>query len=185
MESCVKNRLFKSLCISLCGSELWLLASDGFINYVLLGENACAGHGIDLSHNTHCDILPLICNSLPGLDKVCKRCLDFLHSCINSEFEFVRFTILHGTKFGRSLSPTRHTTLFCITRYRSFFDPFADFRKSIVTEHIQSTVNDDMRKVDFLEESLSYRDALFRPHTSGCLLSRYEAADIISFLCTD
>jgi hypothetical protein len=186
MDSCVQYRLFKSFCMSLYGCELWSLSSKAIIN-ICVAWRKCVRRVWDLPHNTHCQILPLLCNSLPILDEVCKRCLNFLHCCINSEFDLVRFAAMHGAKFGRSLSPIGHNTLFCINRYRSsLYDLFSDSRKSIISEYYTSTVSDEiMRKVEFLEESLSYRDALFRPHISGCLLSRSEIQDIISFLCTD
>jgi hypothetical protein len=45
----------------------------------------------------------LLGNSLPILDEVCKRCLNFLNTSINSEIDLVRFAAMHGVKCGRSL----------------------------------------------------------------------------------
>ena len=42
-----------------------------------------------LPYNTHCDILPVLCDALPVFEVLCKRVLSFLLTCINSDCNIV------------------------------------------------------------------------------------------------
>jgi hypothetical protein len=106
---------------------------------------------------------------------------------LQSHFIEVSFTV-HNTWFKIKASTTIgiYSILYQSVYRSSLHDLFFDRRKSIPSEYYKSTLSDEiMQKVSFLVESLSYCDALFRPHISGCLLSKFDIQDIISFPCTD
>ena len=46
---------------------------------------------VGLTHNTHCDILPVLCDALPVFNALLKRVLSFLLKCINSDCNIVSF----------------------------------------------------------------------------------------------
>jgi len=72
---------------------------------------------LSLPHNTHCDILPVLCDALPVLDVLCKRVLSFLLTCINSDCNIVSFVSRYAVLYGRMLLPLGRNALYCSLRY--------------------------------------------------------------------
>jgi len=70
-----------------------------------------------LPHNTHCDILPVLCDALPLFNVLCKRVLFFLLKCINSDCNIVSFVSRYAVLYGRMLSPLGRNALYCSLRY--------------------------------------------------------------------
>ena len=66
-----------------------------------------------LPHNTHCDILPVLCDALPLFNVLCKRVLFFLLKCINSDCNIVSFVSRYAVLYGRMLSPLGRNALYC------------------------------------------------------------------------
>jgi hypothetical protein len=67
--------------------------------------------------NTHNDLLPSLCNSLPVFDEICKRSLLFISSCVQHGSDLVKFVMRHGILFARTRSVLGNYVLFCSRRY--------------------------------------------------------------------
>jgi len=65
---------------------------------------------------THGVLLPLLSQCLPMLDKICRRSLNFVRSCIRHESAFVRFIALHGL-YACSRSLFGRNVVFCAQRF--------------------------------------------------------------------
>ena len=49
--------------------------------------------------DTHCELLPVICDSIPFLDVVFCRTTHFISCCLNSSSEIVNYVARHGVFF--------------------------------------------------------------------------------------
>ena len=76
-----------------------------------------------LPYDSHSNLLPILSDSLPIFDLICRRSVNFLQKCLSSDSLVVNFISFHGIFFGRSFSPMRRKALFCCKRYNvSLFD---------------------------------------------------------------
>ena len=55
----------------------------------------------DLPADTHCELLPVICDSIPFLDIVFCRTTNFINFCLNSSSEIVNYVARHGVFFHK------------------------------------------------------------------------------------
>jgi len=65
----------------------------------------------NLPHNTHCELLPLLCGLLPLMDELARRCATFINGCLDSDCDVVNFVTRHGVYFRRILSPIGRNSL--------------------------------------------------------------------------
>jgi len=84
LSSLTKYRLVHLYCISLYGSELWLLSND---LCVLWRKSLRRIWG--LPFNSHCKLLPLLSQCLPLFDDICIRSLNVIKACIYNGLSFV------------------------------------------------------------------------------------------------
>jgi hypothetical protein len=70
-----------------------------------------------LPYDAHCDIVYLISNSIPVIDELSRRVVNFISSCLNAESDLVRFIIRHGILFARMASPIGRNVTYCRLRY--------------------------------------------------------------------
>jgi len=83
LTSAVKLKLLYAYCSSYYGCELWDM-SNGCVNYVCVTWRKGLRRVCALPYNAHNELLPVLCNTLPVFDVICKRMLSFLHTCVNS-----------------------------------------------------------------------------------------------------
>ena len=57
-----------------------------------------------LPADTHCELLPVICESIPFLDVVFCGTTNFINGCLNSSSEIVNYVTRHGVFFTNALS---------------------------------------------------------------------------------
>jgi len=55
------------------------------------------------SHNTHCNLLPLLCDVLPSMDERSCRCAKFIANALDSDSDVVSCVARHRIYFGRML----------------------------------------------------------------------------------
>ena len=69
------------------------------LRFAWLGVRASGVWG--LPADTHCELLPVICDSMiiPFLDVVCCRTTNFINCCLNSSSEIVNYVARHGVCF--------------------------------------------------------------------------------------
>jgi hypothetical protein len=112
----VKIRLFKSYCSSCYGSELWSL-EDNVIQDFCCSWRSALRRLLNLPCNTHCFLLPILTDSLPVFDEICKRSARFMLSCLNSRYRLVRCIALHSITHGGYYSLLWRNLRFCCRRY--------------------------------------------------------------------
>ena len=65
------------------------------LRFAWLGAREVSG----LPVGTHCELLPVICDSIPFLDIVFCRITNFINCCLNSSSEIVNYVARHGVFF--------------------------------------------------------------------------------------
>jgi len=110
LSSFIKYRLFCSYCMSLYGSELWMLRNDQ-INDLRVSWRKSLRRIWGLPFNYHCYLIPLLSQCLPLLDEIYRRSLNCikLYTCNSSSL--VRAITTHSIQYGR------HDSLLAITYY--------------------------------------------------------------------
>ena len=116
LDYSVKNRLISSFCMNFYGSELWLLAHNRILDICTTWRKAIR-RVWQLPFNTHCDLLPHLCQQLPLFDELCRRSINFLLSCYNSESVLVRSLFLHGLSHFMGRLLVGQNICFCLERY--------------------------------------------------------------------
>ena len=94
----IKTQLLNISCSSLYGSVVWSLY------HVCIAEICVAWRkGVrrvwGLPVDTHYELLPVICGSIPFLDVVFCRTTHFINCCLNSSCEIVKYIARHGVFF--------------------------------------------------------------------------------------
>ena len=59
----------------------------------------------------------LISDSLPLFDEICRRTMNFVYTCLNSDSEMIRSVVLNGVNGSRLSSPIGRNAVFCALRY--------------------------------------------------------------------
>ena len=135
-----------------------------------------------LPFNTHRRFLPLICNSLPVEDEICRRFLNFIHTSLGSS-ELVKFIVKHGILFwGGMFSPCGRNVLFCAERYGFSLNDVIDpgFSSHIVMQQYLDNISvDDSNATVLLMELCFIRDNIFYVPE----LSKGNTVDLITYVC--
>ena len=77
-SSDVLYTLFNSYCMSLYGSQLWNYENKAMMNPLYVAWRKCVRRIYNIPYNTHCKLLPLICQDSAIQIKLYKRFLRFL-----------------------------------------------------------------------------------------------------------
>lgn len=108
----VRINLFKSFCTSMYGCELWSL-TDNVTNVFCSAWRRVLRRVLNLPYTTHCNLLPLLTDTLPAFDEICRRSSQFILSCLNSDSFLVRAVVRYGIEFARYDSCVGRNLLFC------------------------------------------------------------------------
>ena len=93
VDAVIKTQLLNIFCSRLYGSVVWNL------NHVCIAE-VCVGwrKGVrrvwGLPADTYCELLPVICDSIPFLDVVFCRTTHFISCCLNSSSEKIMSLVM-------------------------------------------------------------------------------------------
>ena len=181
----LKLQLIKTFCYSLYGSVLWQLDHSNL-------ETLCTTwrKGLrrvwNIPYQTHCNILPILCNCLPMYDEFCKRTVNFINQCLNSDCELVNQLVHHGIYFERARSPVGRNALICCKKYNA--SDIQSINSNMVHKWFNSTITDELlSKVLVLLELIFIRDGSFEVSAIGAapLYSRQDVISFISSICTD
>lgn len=112
----VRLHLFKAYCSSLYGSTLWLLSSND-LEVLAASWRKSLRRILHLPFRTHCDLLPVVSDSLPFIDEMCKRSIRFAVSCITSQSNLVKTVSRHCIVYAKYGSTFGSNVLFCCQRY--------------------------------------------------------------------
>jgi len=123
LDMLVKLKLFKSYCSSMYGCELWALNSDSIENICVAWRKALR-RVLNLPYNTHSCLLPLLSDTIPIYDELCKRSARFITSCIFSPCHLVQSVAWYSVCFGKYSSPLGNNAMLCCNRYDWSIDSF-------------------------------------------------------------
>ena len=91
-----------TVCTSFYGCELWDLACDKMTDFCTAWRKGVR-RVWNVPADTHCYILPLLCECLPVYDEVCRRSVKFLHTCISHSSKVVRCVANYGIYHERDV----------------------------------------------------------------------------------
>ena len=179
LNSVTKYKLLASYCSSLYGCEIWRLDHSN-INDVCVAWRKGLRRVWNLPADTHCELLPLICDTIPLFDVICSRAIMFINSCLNSTCPIVNYISRFGVYYGRMLSPIGQNAHTCCVRYGvSTPSMCGSLNTCIIKRHFQSRVSDSTRSVvNLLLELLFIKQGSF--YTG---LSTDEIDELIAHLC--
>jgi len=182
-----KLRLFKSYCSTAYGCELWSLYNDA------IGEFSVAWRKgfrrlLNLPHNSHCYLLPLLTDTLPFFDELCKRSARFIISCLFSPSQLVRSMMWHGVVVAKYNSIMGSNALFCCERFGWSPDQFVlnlvNLSNNVFIDYYRAGLEDVEKHNAFsLLELLFIREGTF-VLSNELSLSKAEINDIINCIAT-
>ena len=111
----VIKTLLNTFCSSLFGSVVWDL-NHACIAEICVAWRKGVRRVLGLPADTRCELLPVICDSIPFLDVFC-RTTHFINCCLNSSSETVSYVARRGVFFSRMRSPIGSNAFYCCQRY--------------------------------------------------------------------
>ena len=108
----VEIKLFKTYCSSVYGCELWALDNDNVESFCCAWRNAIR-RVLNLPNNSHSYLLPMLTDSLPIFDEICKRSMRFIRSCMDAKSRLVRSIASHGIFFSKFHSLLGRNIMWC------------------------------------------------------------------------
>jgi hypothetical protein len=169
LDSAVKNELYKVYCSSLYGCELWDL------NNVII-EKCCvewrkgARRVWKLPRDAKSDIVYCIADVTPTFDEICRRSLNFIVKCRNSDSQLVRFIVNCGLEYSCMHFSVARNAIFCSLRYGKSVDKFCDSHKDgrLFRRFYMSQISNEIKALaDNARELALVRDTiLFVPNIS-------------------
>jgi hypothetical protein len=107
--------------------------------------------------------ISLISDSLPIFDEICRRTINFVYSCLNSDSEMIRSVVLNGVNGARFSSPIGRNTVFCALRYKIPLHNIGvtKFNSNVFFERLKSEVPiDQLDLAKVLREAILIRDGV-------------------------
>jgi len=105
------------------GCELWLLDSI-FVEDFCVAWRKALRRVLNLPYNTHSYLLPLLTDTLPIFDEICKRSARFIVSCLFGSSRLVQSVAWHSIVVAKYNSVLGSNALFCCERYDWSVDEF-------------------------------------------------------------
>ena len=118
LDLLIKNQLYKVYCTSFYGCELWDL-NNSCIEQFCVEWRKGARRVWSLPRHARSDIVYCIADVIPTYDELCRRSMNFVVSCQNSDSQFVRYVANFGSKYScRPMhSSIARNAVFCSLRY--------------------------------------------------------------------
>lgn len=101
LTSDIKSSLLMSYCMCLYGSQLWNYSSV-YVSRMFVAWRKVIRLLWNVPYQTHCNILPVLSNTLPVDLLLEKRCIKFIWSCINSNNPIVKSVTLSSINSPKS-----------------------------------------------------------------------------------
>lgn len=180
----VKVKLFKAYCGSMYGCEIWSLDDVAIDEYCIAWRKSLR-RVLDLPYNCHSVLLPLIADSLPVFDEICKRSARFIASCLFYGSPLVQSIACYGVTVARYNSIIGGNALFCCERFGWSIDDFmlgkVDLHSNNFLHFCRGQVSDvEKRCALAVLELICIREGYFSlGPADGLFLSRGQLNDII------
>ena len=184
LDSYTKIKLFSSYCMNLYGCELWLL-SHNQINELSTAWRKAVRRVWELPYITHCYLLPLLCDTLPIFDELCRRAINFIRCCVSHDSRLIRSVATNAIVAGRHTSYLGHNVLFCANRYNcSVAELISTNSDSLIAQRCNNSVEEhQVLQARFLSELIALRDRQL-VLSNQMFLSQTELQELIFTVCT-
>lgn len=159
----VRNMLFKTYCSSHYGAELWDLTNCKIEDYCIAWRKGLRKVW-RLPCDSSCSNVALVSDTVPLLDELCRRVMNFIYSCLNCDSHFVREIVLHGISAG-SLSTIGRNAVFCSLRYNMHIHNIGNNRLTSrhCLELYKNKLNiESLDRATALREVIYVREGLYR-----------------------
>jgi len=103
-------------CTSIYGAELWALNSSNIETFCVAWRKALR-RILQLPYNSHFYFLPILSDTLPVYDEICKRSMKFIATTLVSSSQLVPSIANYCVMFGRYRSFLGTNALLCCGRY--------------------------------------------------------------------
>ena len=152
----VRNMLFKSYCSSHYGAELWDLSNSKIEDYCIAWRKGLR-EVWKLPHDSSCLYVALVSNTVPLLDELCRRVMNFMYTCLHCDSNFVRSIVSHGIAAGTS-SPIGRNAAFCSLRYNMRVDSIGD--NKLTGGHWFELFNSKLN-IDSIDRATALREIIY------------------------
>ena len=116
----------------------------------------------DLPADTHCELLPVICDIISFLDVAFCRTTHFINCCLNSSSEIVNYVARHGVFFSRMRSPIGSNALHCCQRYGARANDISIINFGLINRYVRCHYSDELiSRASALHELIFIRDPSF------------------------
>ena len=178
-----KLSLYKAYCSSIFGCELWLLDNCSIEKFCVAWRKGLR-RVLNLPRATHNYFLPLLSNSLPIYDEICKRSARFIAACLCSDNDLVKSVVNYGI-LARCHSVVGRNVMLLSRRYAWLRDQLVSgqllLRNADFMAHYMSTVaSDDIRSAHFAMELLFLREHSWEFINYSMSFSSDEIDDLLS-----
>jgi hypothetical protein len=110
LDMCVRIKLLKNFCSSMYGCELW---STDNVEFFCVAWRKALRRVLNLPYDTHSYLLPLLTDTLPVFEEICRRSAKFILKCFNSSSTLVKYVTRHAIDIARYNSNVGKNALFC------------------------------------------------------------------------
>ena len=162
LSSPVKAWLFHSYCTSYYGCVLWDLSYSAVDDFCIAWRKGIR-RIFNLPHQTHGDLLPLLCDCLPVYDDLCLRFMNFMRACMAHQSPIVSFIARYSTMHGRFSSPVGRNIQRCAQRYASTVEDLllrGPVRNVVASCFCKSLTGNQLQTDSLLQECVMVRDGL-------------------------
>ena len=90
-----------------------------------------------LPADTHCELLLVICDSVPCLDVVFCRTTNFINYCLKSSSEIVNYVARHCVFSTRMRSPIGSNALHCFQRYGTRANDISIINSGLINRYVR------------------------------------------------
>jgi len=136
LSTFVKYNLFHAYCTSSYGCKVRSLSNSNVKEFCVAWWKSLRRVWC-LPLQTHGVLLPILSQCLPVLDEICRRCLNFVRSCIRHKSAFVQCIALHELH-AHSRSLFGRNVVYCAERFNSSINDLIYGRLPIII-NCQST----------------------------------------------
>ena len=165
----MKNELYKVYCSRLYGCELWDLNNVN-IEKCCVEWRKGARRVWMLPRDAKSDIVYCIADVIPTFDEICRRSLNFIVKCRNSDSQLVRFIVNCGLEYSCMHFSVARNAIFCSLRYGKSVDKFCDSHNDgrLFRRFYMSQISNEIKALaDNARELALVRDTiLFVPNIS-------------------
>ena len=95
-----------------------------------------------LPYTTHCDLLPVLSNTIPILDELHRRTANFINNCLSSNCRVVQAIARHGVYFGLMKSPIGRNVLQCCCRYGVRSLAISEVTTFLINKFVYNNINE-------------------------------------------